>query len=235
MTDHTVKSIEEMASVFIVSTCQLLPKSFSTVYDCMHDLVGSNSPAPTKYTISCSSIYEFFILPLNTCIGDCDDLLCDANMLVFTGDFPVLLGDVSGLSDRIMFFKIEQYHKYPGFVRLGNLGEMNYNWKCKKYEFNYTTHPGEYLVLNMAYAVTNYSVNFSHASNNVALPNIICGPAIKNKIDSDLTLGTDAVQALFCPQWPTEAKNWPTRLRKYRWPTMDTISEVLQTGCHVVY
>ena len=142
---------------------------------------------------------------------------------------------MSGLSDRIMFFKIEPYHKYPGFVRLRNLGEMNYNWKCKKYEFNYTAHPGEYLALDLASVVTNYSVNFNQVSNDVALPSIVCGPAIKSQIDSNLTLGNDAVKALFCPQWPTEAKNWPTRLRKYGWPTMDTISEVVQNGCHVVY
>ena len=122
MTDHAVKSIEEKASMFIVSTCQLLPKSFSTVSDCMHDLVMSQSPAPKEYSISCGSTEEFYILPLNTCIGDIDALLCNTDQLAFTGDFPVLPSDMSGLSDRIMFFKIEPYHKYPGFVRLRNIG-----------------------------------------------------------------------------------------------------------------
>ena len=234
MTDHTVKSMEEKASMLIVSTCQLLPKSFSTVYDCMHDLVESRWPA-TRYSISCGSLEEFYItVTLNSCIGDIDELLCGCDQLAFTGDFPVLPNDFSGLSDRIMFCKIEPYHKYPGFVLLRNFGEINFNWKCKKYEFNYTVHPGEYLVLDLASAVTSLSVNSNHILNEVALPSIVCGPAIKTQKDSNLTLGIDAVQALFCPQWPTEAKNWPTRPKKYGWPTMDTISEVVQNGCHVV-
>src|SRR5688572_29190703 len=135
MAVHAVKSIEEKASMFIVSTCQLLSKSLSAVSDCMHDLVGSPSPAPKEYSILCGSTEEFYILPLNTCIDDYEALLCNTNQLATTGDFPVLPNDLSGLSDRIMFFKIEPYHRYPGFVRLQKLGEMNYNWKCKKYEF----------------------------------------------------------------------------------------------------
>src|SRR5688572_12778102 len=126
MTEHAAKSIEEKASLFIVSTCQLFPKSFSTVSDSMHDLVMSRSPAQKQYTISCGSTKEFYILPLNTCIGDIDSLICHTDQLAFIGDFPVLPSDVSGLSDRIMFVKIEQNQKYPGFVRLKKLGEMNY-------------------------------------------------------------------------------------------------------------
>src|SRR5688572_17773064 len=214
--------------MFILSTCQLLPKSFSTVSDCMHDLVVSRSPATKEYLISCGSIDEFYILPLNACIGDSDMLVCNTDQLAFTGEFPVLPSDMSGLSDGIMFFKIEPYHEYPGFVRLRTFGEMNYNWKCKQYGFNYTAHPGGYLVLDLAYAVKCYPVglNFNETSNHVALPSIICGPAIKSPLKSCAFLRTDTVKALFCPQWPTEAKNWPTRLRKYSCPTVDTIFEV---------
>src|SRR5678815_2490244 len=98
MTDHGVKAIEEKASLFIVSTCQLLPKSFYTVYDCMHDLLMSRRPAQKQYSISCGSLDEFYILPLNTCIDDSDELICNTNLLSFTEDFPVLPSDLSGLS-----------------------------------------------------------------------------------------------------------------------------------------
>src|SRR6218665_1226517 len=38
-----------------------------------------------------------------------------------------------------------------------------------------------------------------------------------------------------CPQWPNEAKNWSNRQRKFGWPMIDTISEVVENGCHLVY
>src|SRR5688572_15865780 len=184
MTYLEYKSIEEKASMFILNTCQLLPKSLSFVSNCMHDLVLSQNLSPTEYMISCGSFEEFFIQPLNTCIGDTDALFCDNDQLAFTGDFPVLPSDMSGLSESIMLCKIEPYHKYPGFVRLRDLGDMNYNWKCKKYEFNYTAHSGEYMMINLASDLTHYSPDFKEVSNEVALPSIVCGPAIKSEIDS---------------------------------------------------
>lgn len=72
-------------------------------------------------------------------------------------------------------------------------------------------------------------------SNISKLPSNVCGPAIKSQIDFKFNFDIDAVLSLFCPQWPTEAKNWPLRPRKYGWPTMGTISEVVKNGCHVVY
>ena len=45
----------------------------------------------------------------------------------------------------------------------------------------------------------------------------------------------DSVKSMWCPQWPREAQDWPKRQRDYGWPTIATISEVVQNGCHVVY
>src|SRR6218665_1883680 len=45
----------------------------------------------------------------------------------------------------------------------------------------------------------------------------------------------DSVSSVWCPQWPREAQNWRFRPRNQRWPTIDTISEVVQNGCHVVF
>ena len=42
MTKYADKSNEELASAFIVSTCQLLPKSSPVVSDHMHDLMASS-------------------------------------------------------------------------------------------------------------------------------------------------------------------------------------------------
>ena len=184
MTEYAGKSNEEeLASAFIVNTCQVLPKSFPVPYDHMHNVLGSSSPAPTPYSgysISCGSAVEFYIRPLNTCIDDIDYLIARANELVFSGDFPVLPSDMSGLADTIQCYKIEPYDLYPGFVRLRLLGKMNYNWKYKKYEFNETALTNYYVMMNMDTVANDFSLCTLGRS---VLPKIVSGPAIKHRKD----------------------------------------------------
>src|SRR6218665_3108572 len=132
MTEYAEKSIDEMASELIVNTCQLLPKSFSPVSVQMQNALLTATP---YYSIICGSTAEFYIRPLNRCIGDIDLLDSRADELAFNDGFPSLPDDVSGLPDTIQCFKIESYQKYPGFVRLRFSEAMIYNWKCKRYTF----------------------------------------------------------------------------------------------------
>src|SRR6218665_3455294 len=106
----------------------------------MHNLLATHIPVPKEYSILCGSHAEFYIRPLITCVDDIDELIAHSDELVFSGDFPVLPSDLSGLLDTIKFYKIEPYDRYPGFVRLRMWGEMTYNWKYrpKKYEVNRT-------------------------------------------------------------------------------------------------
>src|SRR6218665_1536789 len=125
-----------MASDFITVTCQLLSKSCSPSSDHMHDLYTTEDPLSKDYAIVCGSQAEFYIRPLNTCITDTDVLLCATDEMVFSGNFPVLPSDISGLSDTIRCYEIvsSMYKAFPGFVRLRLLGEMKYNWKKKEYK-----------------------------------------------------------------------------------------------------
>src|SRR6218665_1190313 len=108
VTNNMGESNEESASAFIVSTCQLIPKSsFTAVSDHVRDVNASPCPANTTYSILCGSSAEFYIRPLNTCIDDKDYLQSRADQLAFSGNIPVLPSDVSGLADSIMCFKIE--------------------------------------------------------------------------------------------------------------------------------
>src|SRR5688572_5516485 len=94
MMEYDGKLNEEMASAFIVSTCQLLPKSSSAVSDYMHDLIVSTEPVPKQYSILCGSFAEFYIRPLIPCIADIDFLICSSDQLAFYGDHPVLPSDM---------------------------------------------------------------------------------------------------------------------------------------------
>ncbi len=115
---YLVKSNEEMASYFITGTCQLLSKSFSPSSDHMHDLVMSQDPLTKQYAIVCGSQAEFYIRPLNTCIADIDFLYCYADQLAFSGDFPVLPSDISGLADTVKCYEIESYREFSGFCSI---------------------------------------------------------------------------------------------------------------------
>src|SRR6218665_1077599 len=101
-----VKSNEEMASDFITGTCLLIPKTFSSSFDHMHDLVMSQDPLQTEYVVMCGSHAEFYISPLKSCITDIDSLQCSTSKLAFNGDFPVLSSDISGFAETIKCYEI---------------------------------------------------------------------------------------------------------------------------------
>src|SRR6218665_3407683 len=231
MTEFEDQSDADMASDFIVGTCQLLPKSFSDVSDHLHNVMIIATPALIQYAINCGSIAEFYIRPLNSCIADIDFLISSAEELAYSGDFPLLPSDMSGLADTIQCYKIEPYQRYQGFARLRFSGEMIYNWKNKRYEFNRLNLIDNYKTLDLATIATDYK--FDHMTQG-----IVSGPAIKyhtheyyiQSSSFDTNLSGDFVRSVWCPKWPREAQNWRIRPRYQRWPTIDTISEVLQNG-----
>jgi len=217
----------ETASEIIFSSCQMLPKSFSPVSDRMNNLLLTET---LLYSIMCGSTAEIYIQPLNTCIDDIDILVSSADELAFSGDFPTLPSDVSGLPDIVKCYKIESYQRYPSFVRLLFSTEIVYNWKCKRYNFGRRGLTNSYKPLN------NMSINVDEFSRDVSQRIRIHGPAIKLQyLECEEYASADSVSSVWCPQWPREAQNWRFRPRNQRWPTIDTISEVVQNGCHVVF
>src|SRR6218665_427957 len=226
------ESNEESASTFIVSTCQLLPKSSSTaVSDHSRDLIASTCPENRAYSICCGSSAEFYIRPLHPCIDDIDYLLPRADELAFSGNSPVLPSDASGLADSIMCLKIESCPWYPSFAQLQYVGKMKYNWKHKMYEFNHTHFTNRYWTIDSAKRQVVFKSRSKIISRTLST---VSGPAIQFKQTDKHFTEHDVVDSVWCPQWPNDAKNWPTRPRKFGWPMIDTISKVVQNGCHVV-
>lgn len=112
-----------------------------------------------------------FTHPFNTCIADYGSLTCSTDRLAFSGEFPVLPNDTSGLADMINCCEIESCHKFPGFVRLRDSGELKYNWKHKKYTFNRNIHQSDYLykyVNNISEARLSFGNNVLAKRMNVA-------------------------------------------------------------------
>src|SRR6218665_969562 len=202
----------------------------------MHNVIPADSPESMDYVILCGSNAEFYIRPLITCTGDLDYLIALAYELVIDENLSVYPGDRSGLAETVICYKIEPYDRYPGFVRLRIGGEMTFNWECSKYDFNLTANtnsPG-YAVLDLENLANRYSLNPKRGE---ALQKIVCGPAVKQLGDEHIGCfdGVDFVRSIWCPQWPKEAQVWLSRPRSNGWPTIDTIMEIVQNGCHVVY
>src|SRR6218665_3128953 len=111
---------------------------------------------------------------------------------------------------------------------------MKYNWKLKEYIFNYAANTITYAKLNLDGIAENYSPQTLQRG---TFPNIVNGPAIKHlNQDKMRNFPTfDHVTCFWCPQWPKEAQSWLYRPRCHGWPSTDIISEVEQSGCHLVY
>jgi len=52
--------------------------------------------------------------------------------------------------------------------------------------------------------------------------------------DRDFRSNFDYVLCMFCPIWPPQAADWPTRNRHHGWPDQPTINLVVSGACHVV-
>src|SRR6218665_2902747 len=230
MTEATGKFMELVVSEFIVSTCQVLPKSCSVASDLLHVPVPCVCLEPANYSWLCGSGAEFYIRPLNSCVNDTDQIYSTVNQMVFTEDCPVLPDYVHYLSDCFHCFKIEPYLSYPGFVRLRNLGEMNYNWKKKTFEFSRPTTHLPNACINLQMAAISDSIAKNSGIDRVSLS--VSGPAIMNQY---YDVSDDYVPSMWCPEWPKEAHGWLRRRRDYGWPSIDLISDVVKHGCHVVY
>src|SRR6218665_2474830 len=107
MTDSEDKLMEVFASDLIVSTCQTLPKLYSLVSDRLRTPIPSVYLEPIDHSWFCGSSAEFYIRPLNPCIGDTDKLYSSVNKMAFTEDIPVLPDCINYLADTFQCYKID--------------------------------------------------------------------------------------------------------------------------------
>src|SRR6218665_2935050 len=211
--------MDDSVSEFIVRTCLLISKSNISVFDSLHLQVI----LPFKHhQFACGSSAEFFIQPYRSCIGDLDLFEIKTRALAFTDKKPELPYEVRHNAGIIDCFFMEPYPDYPSFVRLRRLGQLRYNWDRKMFEF-VQIGVQEVVITEEIYESERYESDKG---------SLKVGPARKTIFNGLLSF--DNVTAIWCPQWPNEAKDWPRRQRKHNWPTTDKIHEVVQNGCHLV-
>src|SRR6218665_1551751 len=213
--------MEDAVSEFIVSTCRVLPRANTNVFES----VTSVNPKDTEaHLVVCGSCAEFFIQPLHSCFGDVDFFEVKTHSLAFAHEKPVLPDDLRHIDDPIDCLFMEPYLVYPGFVQLRHFGQIRYNWEKKTFELIQAN-------LQRIMNTTEMEENDSADKNG-----IFCkvGPAKRGNFFNMASRKVDIVESIWCPQWPNEAALWTTRHREHGWPTTALIHEVVQNGCHVV-
>src|SRR6218665_1212458 len=217
--------MDDSVSEFIVRTCRLIPKSNTNVFDSLHLQVA----VPLEhYQITCGSSAELFVQPIRSCIGDADVFRIKTKLLAFTDKKPEFPYEVRHNAEIIDCFLIEPYLDYPSFVRLRSLGKLRFKWESRNFEF------AQIDVQAVATSENLFESERDKKDKNDKLW-FKTGPARKiTSSKSGSFSSLDIVIAMWCPQWPNEAKDWPYRQRKNNWPTTVQIQEVVQNGCLVV-
>src|SRR6218665_131906 len=221
-TSSSILQNMEGVSDFIAGTCRLHRKSYNDIFYSIRFPFLSPPDVP-EHRFLCGSSTEFYIEPIQSCIDDVDVMISKANELGCTGDIPVLPDDIRGFFDTITCCQLLANTDYPGFVQLRYLGNMRYNFHYKKFEFKKTNS------LNPLIAGKKHRSNYIE---NVRLCGT-SGPAFKYASEGYMFF--DMVPCLWCPQWPKEANNWPSRRRNYGWPAPVDIRRIVESGCHVVH
>src|SRR6218665_3953201 len=214
--------MEELVSEFIVGTCRMLPRFNTYVFESMHSIYDINFKL---HTIKCGSRAEFFILPLHPCIDDVDIFGVKLNSLACIDEKPVLPYDLRHIPNTFDCLLMEPYPYHPGFVRLRLLGQISYSSECKTFEYIQAS-------VKRILKTTEMEESETDCNDGKWLK---VGPATRGSSFGMASVTTDRVKCIWCPQWENEAKEWPTRQRKYEWPATASIHEVIQNGCHVVF
>ena len=131
---------------------------------------------------------------------------------------------MSGLGGTIKCYRIEEYDRYPGFVRLRHWGQMEYNWKHKRYELEHTVNANRsiYGVVDVD-SLEDYYYHLTSSS--VNLLKSISGQAVTQRTSErpNAFKETDFVRSVWYPQWPKKSPG-----------LADIIAKIVQNGCHVV-
>src|SRR6218665_3427335 len=159
---------------------------------------------PVGYLL-CGSFFELPILYFFSNPTDVDIMFCDNRFCCVNCDVIVPVGRKRNV------LTIRTTGCHIGFVRL----RKGLEYFRKPYDFD-----------NGPACTNELSINGA------------CLRAILGKKDirwRDICMITkDSVYAISCPVWPQDAREWITRKRKNGWPSEETITAIVKSGCHLV-
>jgi len=195
------------------------------------------------------SFAELYIRPILYCYGDIDIMHNSKTVLAIPYGKLHSIEFWNCHQDTVTVYEIIDSHK-PGYVYLQQsyVVRKNENGRYVVQSLRNNGMRASLLcnssnILNIVQQIfekanmqPSYEKEIRSNLTTLAINSTTHGPA-KSVRYRDLTAfhsNFDYVSCVFCPIWPPQATDWPTRNRHHGWPDQPTINMVVSGGCHVV-
>ena len=237
MADDSVVDDDESKIVtkFLLDTCRLRQPSRHSVCAvmlCAAMMTKNNHKTKECYTeraetrhlsildnipLTTGSVAEFYIQSVLSCVGDVDIMYHRSDELAIPdGRHPPSQLPAEFDSGIEVYEIIDS--EYPGYVYLVSSYLLRENIDADKYD-----------VITMSCRMCEHARY--RDSPITESDGCLHGPAYTTHLRK---LSLDTVHCIRCLSWPTQAADWPTRHRNYRWPDSATVDRVVGNGCDVV-
>lgn len=184
------------------------------------------------------STAEFYIKTIDVCTHDIDLMMYTDAQLAFDDDLPTLPKNYKQPKINIQCFKLESYEDQPGYVRLRRSGDLKYLCTRGTFIFLKTTSKFEFLeryIPQPLYATARGPFCKYIARDHDNQDSFPHGPSAQTQLSYNTRfIDCDEVFCIRCPHWPSQAEEWPLRMRSHGWPPEDMIRRVVEGGCDVV-
>jgi len=162
---------------------------------------------------------EFYIQPALSCVGDIDIMYHRSDFVAIQEGYPPPTELPAEFHNRVEVGEIID-SEYPGYVYL-----------IKSYLLTEDTNAGKYNAIGLQSDRCLLYV-LIRAGERITTEEIH-GPAV-TRLGTKTEIPADGVPCVRCLSWPSQAADWPTRLRNNDWPDSSTVDRVVGNGCDVV-
>ena len=220
--------VEEIITKFLLNTCRLRPHlNIPAAQAAMRSaLLAARHPKDEFLDVdviplTTGSVAEFYIEPMLRHIGDIDVMYHLSTELAIPRGHPPPTQLPAEFHNYVKVYEIIDSH-LPGYV-----------YVIIRYLLTECVDDGKYIGRYnfVEYDEQKYLSNGNTTANN-SVGWHIHGPARQFHFRS--ALPCDRVLCMRCLVWPSQAADWPTRLRNYGWPDSATVDRVVNNGCDVV-
>jgi len=217
--------LTKLLRTFFINTCRLRPQVTSHAVQaalCCAEAATEHTDDDTEadlIPLTTGSVAEFYIEPMLPHVGDVDVMLHHSTELAIPRGHPPPTQLPAEFSDYVKVHEIVD-SDFPGYVYLELrylLAECTDDGTSRYTCFTYDTGNELYLSLSRRPQDNMQSIH---------------GPAVQTNVPYFLPV--DRVHCVRCLSWPTQAADWPTRHRNYRWPDSTTVDRVVSNGCDMV-
>ena len=186
----------------------------------------TNNPDVDVIPLITSSIAEFYIQPMLSCVSDYDLMYHYSTELAIPAGYPPPTQLPAEFHSRVQVHEMICIPCCPGYVSLVNtyilterIEDGKYNAvRCKPRMVSYAALLAEHGEMRHGPAeATEWSEK----------------PPFYAIRVGGLHYSRDNVDSTRCLSWPPQAADWPTRHRSYDWPDSSTVDCVVSNGCDV--